>query len=115
MGRFGDRRGRMSNLSSGQSIDKIAHIPRKMFDLRQGLKLHTSMSFRATALKRSHLIGLVLVLISGPLFGQAATSPVAFVNQEAIVTSFVPAPNLGGTNGSSSSDSQWLKVEFHYG
>ena len=73
------------------------------------------MSFRATALKRSHLIGLILGLISGPLFGQAKDSPVAFANQEAIVTSFVPAPNFGGTSGSSSSNSQWLKVEFHYG
>jgi hypothetical protein len=60
--------------------------------------------------------------------GQATNSPsappaweslVAFVNRDAIVTSFVAAPNLGGTDTSGSSSSntpgQWLKVEFHYG
>ena len=48
-------------------------------------------------------------------FGQAANSPVAFANQDAITTSFVPAPNLAGTSGSSSSAGQWLKVEVHFG
>ncbi len=45
---------------------------------------------------------------------QVANSPVMFVNQNAIVTSFVQTTNLGGGSGSSSDNNQWLKIEFHY-
>lgn len=88
-----------------------------MFDLRQELKLHTSMSFRATTLRRYSWAGLLLGLMVVPVHGQAANSPVAFVNQAAITTSFVSTPSLIGAEGSggSNQNSQWLKVEFHYG
>ncbi|MCE0482669.1 MAG: hypothetical protein LV479_00340 [Methylacidiphilales bacterium] len=51
-----------------------------------------------------------------PLFGQAANSPVVFANQDAVTTTFVHAPNYGGTNGNGGGgdNNQWLKVEFHY-
>jgi hypothetical protein len=96
-------------------MDKIAHNLRKMFDLRQGLKLHTSMSFRVTTLRRSLPVIFLLGCVAGPAFGQLKTSPIAFDNQTAIVTSFVAAPNIGGTGTSTSDAGQWLKVEFHYG
>jgi hypothetical protein len=79
------------------------------------------MSFRATLLKRSCSALFLLGLITAPwAHGQATNSPVAFVNQEAITTTFVPTPNLGSANdsgggASASANSQWLKVEFHYG
>jgi hypothetical protein len=75
------------------------------------------MSFHATVLWRSCPVVFLLGLIASPAaFGQAANSPIAFVNQEAITTSFVPAPNLStDSSGSSSEPGQWLKVEFHYG
>jgi hypothetical protein len=90
---------------------------RKMFDLRRELKLHTSMSFRATTLRRRVLLVILLGLIAGPqAFGQAKTSPIAFANQDAVVATFVSPPNMGDSSGNTSSDSdQWLKVEFHYG
>ena len=69
-----------------------------MFDLRPELKLDTTMSFRATALKRSHLIVILLGLGSLSVWGQAANSPIAFADHDAIIVTFVPAPNLGGTN-----------------
>ena len=51
-----------------------------------------------------------------PAFGQAANAPIAFVNQEAITTTFVQAPNLAGTSGAAGGgNAQWLKIEFHYG
>jgi hypothetical protein len=107
----------MSKIRSDERIDKIAHNLRKMFDLRRGLKLHTSMSFRATALRRSYPVVFLLGLIAAPAaFGQAQNSPIAFANQGAITTSFVATPNVGGTAGPNSGDNnQWLKVEFHYG
>jgi hypothetical protein len=89
-----------------------------MFDLRPGLKLHTSMSFHATVLRRSHLTVFFLGLIAAPAaFGQVPNSPVAFANEEAITTSFVPAPSVGGGSegGGAHDNSLWLKVEFHYG
>ena len=75
------------------------------------------MSFRATLLRRRHLALFFIGLVAAPsAFGQAKDSPVAFVNQEAITTSFVQAPNLAGTSGASAGgNTQWLKVEFHYG
>lgn len=84
-----------------------------MFDLGLGLKLDTTMSFRATALKRSPLALLFLVLGSFSAFGQRADSPLAFNNNDAITVSFVDAPVLGLTQ-TSSSDRKWLKIEFHY-
>jgi hypothetical protein len=73
------------------------------------------MSFRATTLKRSFLSGLLLALASVPVFSQAANSPVVFANTNAITTSFVQAPALGGSSSSSSGDTMWLKVELQYG
>src|ERR1700722_11047577 len=76
------------------------------------------MSFHAMVLKRSCPVLFLLVLLAAPAaFGQAPNSPVAFVNEEAITTSFVPAPSVGGGSegGGSRDNSQWLKVEFHYG
>ena len=72
------------------------------------------MSFRATALFGRHLVVLLLGLAAGPVMAQVANSPVVFVNQNAIVTSFVQTTNLGGGSGGSGDNSQWLKVEFHY-
>ena len=90
-----------------------------MFDLRWGLKLHTSMSFRATTLKRSHLLTLLLGLVSLPVWGQAADSPVTFANVGAITATLVDTPSVSMSNGNSSSprsgsDAQWLKVEFRF-
>ncbi len=75
------------------------------------------MSFRATALWRSFLVVSVLGLMAGrSAFGQAANSPIAFVNESAITTSFVSAPNLSPSGPSTGDEAtQWLKVEFHYG
>jgi len=87
-----------------------------MFDLTPILKLHTSMSFRATTLKRSRLVlgFLALATVSG--MAQVPDSPIVFA-QSAIITTLVQAPNLGGGGGNQNSDAdtQWLKVEFHYG
>lgn len=66
---------------------------------------------------RRYWVVFFLGLIAGPAaFGQAANSPIAFVNREAITTTFVSAPFLG-TNGnqSASRGANWLQVEFHYG
>ena len=75
------------------------------------------MSFRATVLRRHGLAVLLLTLITAPIaLGQLSTSPIAFSNQDAIVTSFVQAPNQGGTSGEApGGNNMWLKVEFHYG
>jgi hypothetical protein len=91
----------------------IAHNRRKMFDLTWALKLHTGMSFRATTLRRSLLPLLFLGVAAKPLVAQVPNSPIVFA-QSAITTSFVSAPNFGGSGGSGSSSSQWLKVEVHY-
>lgn len=50
-------------------------------------------------------------------FGQAPNSPIAFVSREAILTTFVTAPNVSTANasGAPSTPGQWLQVEFHYG
>jgi hypothetical protein len=85
-----------------------------MFDLLWELKLHTSMSFRATASRRSCFLILFLGLAVSPLFSQIPNSPITFA-QSAITTTFVSAPNFGGTGGRSDDSTQWLKVEFHYG
>ena len=70
-------------------------------------------------LKRCCPVLFILGWIVAPMaFGQAPNSPIAFVNREAIITSFVAAPNVGGTGtapASSNANNKWLKVEFHYG
>jgi hypothetical protein len=68
-------------------------------------------------LRRSCPALFLLALIAAPAaYGQAANSPVAFVNQEAITTSFVPTPSVGSATATGSGENnQWLKVEFHYG
>jgi len=68
-------------------------------------------------LRRSCPVVILLVLMAAPsAFGQAANSPVAFANEDAVTTSFVVAPNLAGTAGAApGGNTQWLKVEFHYG
>jgi hypothetical protein len=74
-------------------------------------------------LKRSHAVLFLLALMAAqPALGQAKNangqliSPIAFVNEEAITTTFIAAPSVGGIGGSSVGDNnQWLKVEFHYG
>ncbi len=100
------------------------------------MKLDTSMSFRATGLRRS--FGVILLgawAASVPVFAQMAKPPVAqltsarvaqdqagqaplriinFVNEEAITTSFVQAPAIVSTTSSSGELGNWLKVEFHY-
>ena len=65
-------------------------------------------------LRRQGLVVLFLTLITAPIaWGQAPTSPIAFAKQDGITTSFVPAPQQGGTAGGNN-PSQWLKVELHY-
>jgi hypothetical protein len=71
------------------------------------------MSFRATTLRRLHLVVLLIGLVSVPVVAQVANSPVVFVNQDAVVTSFIQATNMGGNDRSTAG--QWFKVEFHYG
>jgi hypothetical protein len=76
------------------------------------------MSFRATALKRSPLALILLALGSHSVFAQAADTPIAFVNNDAITVSFVsPQYFPGGSSSSAPSgdDNKWLKIEFHYG
>jgi hypothetical protein len=60
------------------------------------------------------LLGL---MVAPAAFGQAKDSPVAFVNRDAILTTFIAAPNVGTQNsaGASGTPGQWLQVEFHYG
>jgi len=64
-------------------------------------------------------VAFLLGLIAAPAaFGQLKDSPIKFVDRDAIITSFVAAPNLntGDTPSSVPGEaSQWLKVEFHYG
>ncbi len=76
------------------------------------------MSFRATAHRRLCLLPFFLCLVTSPAaFAQLANSPVKFVNEEAITTSFVPTPAVITSPGTvpAGDGSQWLKVEFHYG
>jgi hypothetical protein len=74
------------------------------------------MSFRATVLWRHCLGVFLLTLFTTPVaFGQLKTSPIAFTNLDAVLTSFVTAPSIAGTIASGSGNTQWLKVEFHYG
>ena len=82
------------------------------------MKLDTSMSFRATTLRRSTQFVFLALLLAAPAFAQAPNSPIIFANQEAITVSFVKAPNISTENssysGGSDETTQWLKVEFHY-
>jgi hypothetical protein len=64
------------------------------------------------------MVVLLGLLVTPAAFGQLPTSPIKFVNQEAITTSFVGAPNMDtDTNAAppSGEPGKWLKVEFHYG
>ena len=84
------------------------------------MKLHTSMSFRATILWRTCPLVLFLGLVaSSVVFGQAKNSPVAFANEGSVTTSLVPAPSVASQDPNATPPSgepgQWLKVEFHYG
>jgi len=66
-------------------------------------------------LRRQSLVVLFLTLISVPVaLGQAPTSPIQFAKQDGITTSFIPAPDVGGTVGGSTNPANWLKVEIHY-
>ncbi len=66
-------------------------------------------------LRRHSSVVFFLALITAPVaFGQAPNSPIQFAKQDGITTTFVPAPNQGGTGGGSSSPANWLKVELHY-
>jgi hypothetical protein len=73
------------------------------------------MSFSATALRQSIFLLVTLGLAAAPLRAQVPNSPIVFA-QSAITTSFVQAPQMGSSSGGggSDSDTQWLKVEFHY-
>jgi len=94
------------------------------------------MSFRALLLWQNFPVAFLLALLAAPsAFGQLKdakgnlVSPVAFVNQNAITTTFVSSPNLAGMSSTVASSgtepaapsdpndtsNQWLKVEFHYG
>jgi len=70
------------------------------------------MSFRVTTLRRSILLVLLLGAAALPVAAQIPNAPIVFA-QSAITTSFVSAPNMGGSGGGSGS-TQWLKVEVHY-
>ena len=74
--------------------------------------------------RRSHLtVALLTFTAVSSAFGQLKNekgeliSPVAFANQGAITTSFVNSPSVGGSAGpgSGGGNTQWLKVEVHYG
>lgn len=91
-----------------------------MFDLWQAMKLDTSMSFRAMALKR-HFLGLFLLgMVSIPAWSQnpAPDRPVLFNDQYGIVTSFDVAPVVYSASSTvpnnGNIDNKWLKVELHY-
>ena len=73
------------------------------------------MSFSATALRHSIFLLFTVGIIAAPLRAQVPNSPIVFA-QSAITTSFVQAPQMGSSSGGggSDSDTQWLKVEFHY-
>lgn len=76
------------------------------------------MSYRAIVLKRSCPVVFFLGLIAvSAAFGQLPTSPIKFVNVDAITTSFVATPTITANMPAESSGEakQWLKVEFHYG
>jgi hypothetical protein len=88
-----------------------------MFDLLPVMKLERSMRFHLTTLKRSFL-GILLTAFSlGHSQGQAANSPVVFQSPDAITTTMVDVPNLGrsDSSGGGNANTQWLKIEFHYG
>lgn len=73
------------------------------------------MSIQATVIRRSCWVVLLWGLGTSFVFAQAAGSPIAFANQQAITTSFVKAPTLGVSSGPSQGETDWLKVEFQYG
>jgi hypothetical protein len=112
-------------------------IPRKMFDLWWGKKLDTTMSFRATGLKRSLSVVLLVTgagavaalaqMAKPPLaaltaarigqdYAQQQARVVQFFNEESVTTTLLQAPAVGSVSGGTSADNtNWLKVEWHYG
>lgn len=78
------------------------------------------MSFHATTLKLRCLIPFLLGIAPISAFSQAANSPIAFANTDAVTVTLVDPPvSVGGSGGSgpggdSGGGKQWLKVEFHY-
>jgi len=88
-----------------------------MFDVLDAMKLEPFMQFKATELKRSLFLSLLLLASAAPgcLWAQAPNSPIIFQGPSAITSTLVDPPQVGRTDGSSSSDNtQWLKVEWHY-
>jgi hypothetical protein len=75
------------------------------------------MAFHSTAFKRLFFLTVLTGVFLSRSWGQAVDSPVRFVAPEAITTTLVDAPSLGGGGGggnSSDQPKQWLKVEYHY-
>ena len=75
------------------------------------------MSFRLTVF-RLCLVGIFSVAfnavsLKAQVPSAVPNSPVVFA-QSAITTSLVDAPTVGSNQSGFTSDSQWLKVEFHY-
>jgi len=54
-------------------------------------------------------------LTIGQEYAQQQARVIQFVNEQAITTTFVPAPSLNSTSGSAGDVGNWMKVEFHYG
>jgi hypothetical protein len=90
-----------------------------MFDVIRGLKLEPFMQFKAMELKRHLLVPVLLLLpaAAGPVWAQAANSPIVFQSPAAITCALVDAPQLGETasgGGGGTERGQWLRVEWHY-
>jgi hypothetical protein len=72
------------------------------------------MAFHPTAFRRL----VTLVLLAGAMsirsWGQAADSPIKFLAPEAITTTLVDAPSVGGSSAPLGEGVQWLKIEYHY-
>jgi len=87
-----------------------------MFDLRWAMKLDTSMSFRATVLKRSFALLLFALLALPQARAAGPTSPIVFNDRDGLTVTLVASPNIGSSSESSQvgNAGQWLKVEFHY-
>ncbi len=118
-------------------IEQFTQIQRKMFDLRWGKKLDTTMSFRAMGLKRSLGVALmVMAAASSAALAQMVKPPVAmltaarigqdyaqgqkprlihFTTSKLLRCSFSRRHRSGSNSGPLGSDNtNWLKVEFHY-
>lgn len=89
-----------------------------MFDVVHAMKLEPFMQFNARVPRRSFVLGFLALFAAAsvPLFAQAPNSPIVFQSPSAITVSLVECPQLGRTagGGGSSSNTQWLLVEWHY-